>query len=80
MNYMQKLAKEYPDVKFEHATGYKTAPNMTNYNIRFYEGRYLAGMCLPAVQLRATSSVMSLRSRFRSSAGYQRLYIGCQIR
>ena len=34
MNYMQKLAKEYPDVKFEHATGYKTAPNMTNYNIR----------------------------------------------
>lgn len=44
MNYMQKLAKEYPDVKFEHANGYKTAPNMTNYNIRFYEGRYLAGM------------------------------------
>lgn len=44
MNYMQKLAKEYPDVKFEHATGYKTASNMTNYNIRFYEGRYLAGM------------------------------------
>lgn len=44
MNYMQKLAKEYPDVKFEHATGYKTAPNMTTYNIRFYEGRYLAGM------------------------------------
>ena len=43
MNYMQKLAKEYPDVKFEHATGYKTAPNMTNYSIRFYEGRYLAG-------------------------------------
>lgn len=44
MNYMQKLAKEFPDVKFEHATGYKSAPNMTNYNIRFYEGRYLAGM------------------------------------
>lgn len=44
MNYMQKLAKEFPDVKFEHATGYKTAPNMTTYNIRFYEGRYLAGM------------------------------------
>lgn len=44
MNYMQKLVKEYPDVKFEHATGYKSAPNMTNYNIRFYEGRYLAGM------------------------------------
>ena len=48
MNYMQKLAKEYPDVKFEHATGYKTAPNMTNYNIRFYEAaicRYACRRC-----------------------------------
>lgn len=44
MNYMQKIAREYPDVKFAHATGYKTAPNMTTYNVRFYEGRYLAGM------------------------------------
>ncbi len=44
MNYMQKLAKEFPDVRFDHATGYKNAPNMSTYNIRFYEGRYLAGM------------------------------------
>jgi len=44
MNYMQKLAKQYPKVKFEHATGYKTAKNMTTYNIRFYEARYLAGI------------------------------------
>lgn len=49
MNYMQKLAKEYPDVKFEHATGYKTAPNMTNYNIRLLRrplsGRYACRRC-----------------------------------
>jgi len=44
MNPTLKVAEEFPDVKFEHATGYKTAPNMANYNIRFYEGRYLAGM------------------------------------
>lgn len=44
MNYMDKLAKEFPDIKFEHATGYKSGPNFVNYNIRFYEGRYLAGM------------------------------------
>jgi simple sugar transport system substrate-binding protein len=38
-----KVAAEYPDVKFEHMGGYKTAPNLNIYNARFYEGRYLAG-------------------------------------
>jgi basic membrane protein A and related proteins len=39
-----KIAKEFPNVRFEHATGYKYASNMGTYNARFYEGRYLAGM------------------------------------
>lgn len=43
MNPGLKVAKEFPDVKFEHATGYKTAPNFNNYNARFYQARYLAG-------------------------------------
>ena len=38
-----KVAKRFPDVKFEHATGFKTAPNVTNYNARFYQGRYIIG-------------------------------------
>jgi len=38
-----KVAAKFPDVKFEHATGYKTAPNVTSYNSRFYEGRYIIG-------------------------------------
>ncbi|WP_322990643.1 BMP family ABC transporter substrate-binding protein [Hoeflea sp.] len=37
------IAAKFPDVKFEHATGYKTAPNVTTYNARFYEGRYIIG-------------------------------------
>jgi basic membrane protein A len=37
------VAQKFPDVKFEHATGYKTAPNLTTYNSRFYEGRYIIG-------------------------------------
>ena len=37
------VAAKFPDVKFEHATGYKTAPNLTSYNSRFYEGRYIIG-------------------------------------
>ncbi len=38
-----KVAKKFPDVKFEHATGYKTAPNVTTYNAKFHEGRYVIG-------------------------------------
>ncbi len=37
------VASKFPDVKFEHATGYKTAPNLATYNSRFYEGRYIQG-------------------------------------
>ncbi len=38
-----KVAKKFPDVKFEHATGYKTAENVTTYNAKFHEGRYVIG-------------------------------------
>ena len=38
-----KVAKKYPDVKFEHATGFKTAPNVTTYNAKFHQGRYVVG-------------------------------------
>ena len=44
MEPMLKVAKSFPDVKFEHATGYKTAPNMDFYDSRTYEGAYLAGV------------------------------------
>jgi basic membrane protein A and related proteins len=38
-----KVAKDFPDVKFEHATGYMSAPNVATYNIRWYQGRYVMG-------------------------------------
>ena len=44
MEPMLKVAKDFPDVKFEHATGYKTADNMRVYDARFYQDSYLAGM------------------------------------
>jgi len=37
------VAEKFPDVKFEHATGYKTAPNVSTYSARFYEGRAIQG-------------------------------------
>ncbi len=37
------VAEKFPDVKFEHATGYKRADNVSTYSARFYEGRAVQG-------------------------------------
>jgi len=44
MNPTLKVARQFPDVKFVHSTGYKTAANVATTNARFYEARYLAGI------------------------------------
>ncbi len=54
MNPTIKVAGDFKDVKFEHATGYKTASNVNTYNARFYEGRYLAGMIAGRMSKTAT--------------------------
>ncbi len=38
------VAEKFPDVKFEHATGYKRADNVSTYSARFYEGRAVQGI------------------------------------
>ncbi|GBD41780.1 Purine-binding protein [bacterium HR39] len=43
MNAVLRVAQQFPQVKFEHATGYRTAPNVAVYNARFYEGRAVIG-------------------------------------
>ena len=56
-----KVAQEFPDIKFEHITGYKRAPNMATGNIRFSEGRYVqgvvAGMMTNSVRVRIRVSL-----------------------
>ena len=44
MEPMLKVAPDFKDVKFEHATGYKQADNMRTYDSRTYEGAYMAGI------------------------------------
>ncbi|MDB5779340.1 MAG: nucleoside-binding protein [Polaromonas sp.] len=44
MEPMLKVAGDFKDAKFEHATGYKTADNMRTYDSRTYEGAYMAGI------------------------------------
>ena len=43
MNPTLKVARQFPDVYFEHATGYQRADNVAIYNARFYEGRAVIG-------------------------------------
>jgi simple sugar transport system substrate-binding protein len=44
MDPVNKVARRFPDVKFEHATGFKQeSENVALYNARFYEGRYIIG-------------------------------------
>ncbi|HMB11163.1 BMP family ABC transporter substrate-binding protein [Saliniramus sp.] len=38
-----RVAERFPDVKFEHATGFRRADNVATYNARFHEGRYILG-------------------------------------
>jgi basic membrane protein A len=44
MNHVLNSAKKHPTVFYEHATGYKRAANVSDYNIRFYQGRYVQGV------------------------------------
>ena len=44
MEPMLKVAKEFPDVKFEHATGYKRHDNMSTYGLRLYQARHVQGV------------------------------------
>ncbi|MBT5267367.1 MAG: BMP family ABC transporter substrate-binding protein [Rhodospirillaceae bacterium] len=43
MNPTLKVAKKFPKIRFEHATGYKQSKNLSTYSGRFYEGRYIIG-------------------------------------
>lgn len=48
-----RVAEEFPGVRFESITGYKTAPNVAAANARYYEGRYLAGIAAGRVATQA---------------------------
>jgi simple sugar transport system substrate-binding protein len=43
-NFELKVAQDYPDTVFLHATGFKQAPNFGTYDVRTYQTAYLAGL------------------------------------
>jgi basic membrane protein A len=58
MEPMLKVAADLKDVKFEHATGYKTAANMRTYDSRTYEGAYMAGIIAGGMSKTGTLGVV----------------------
>lgn len=58
MEPMLKVAPDYKDVKFEHATGYKQAENLRSYDSRTYEGAYMAGIIAGAMTKTNTLGVV----------------------
>ncbi|HEX8606010.1 MAG TPA: BMP family ABC transporter substrate-binding protein [Pseudoduganella sp.] len=44
MNATEKVAKAFPNVVFQHATGFKAGKNLGAYEARLYEGAYLQGI------------------------------------
>ncbi|WP_343632705.1 BMP family ABC transporter substrate-binding protein [Roseateles sp.] len=58
MEPMLKVAADSPQVKFEHATGYKQAANLRTYDSRTYEGAYMAGLVAGAMSKTGTLGVV----------------------
>ena len=68
-----RVAAEFPDVKFEHAGGYKTAANLNTYNARYYEARYLAGWLAGKTSKTRHRRLRGGLPGARGGAGHQRL-------
>ncbi len=54
-----KVAKDFPGVRFESVTGYKTAANVAASNARYYEGRYLAGIAAGRMSQTSTAGYVA---------------------
>ncbi len=54
-----KVAQKFPDVKFEHATGFKSSENVGTYNARFYEGRYIQGVIAAKVSKKGVAGYIA---------------------
>ena len=76
MNPTLKVAKQFPNVKFEHATGYQVLPNLAVYNARFYEGRAVIGTMAGMMSKSGDGRLYRLVPDPRGRDGHQRLHAG----
>lgn len=78
MNPTIKVAKKYPKVKFEHATGYKTAANVATYNSKFHEGRYIIGQIAAKTSKTGTAGYIASFPIPEVVAGINAFMLGAQ--
>ena len=74
MNYVLNSAKRHPAVFYEHATGYKRAANVSTYNIRFYQARYVQGVIAGKLSKAGLAGYVGSVPVPGSRAGHQRLH------
>ncbi len=73
-----KVAKKYPDVKFEHATGFKRDKNVSTYSARFHEGRYIVGQIAGRMTKTNTIGYVGAFPIPEVVAGINAFYLGAQ--
>ena len=73
-----EVAAKYPDVKFEHATGFKTAPNVTTYNAKFHQGRYVLGQIAAKMSKTGTAGYIASFPIPEVVAGINAFMLGAQ--
>jgi basic membrane protein A len=73
-----KVAKKYPDVKFEHATGFKRAPNLATYAAKFHEGRYIIGQIAGRMSKSGTIGYVGAFPIPEVVAGINSYFLGAQ--
>lgn len=78
MNPTIKVAKKFPKVKFEHATGYKTASNVATYNSKFHEGRYIIGQIAAKMSKTGTAGYIASFPIPEVVAGINAFMLGAQ--
>ncbi|MFC4171454.1 BMP family ABC transporter substrate-binding protein [Microvirga sp. GCM10011540] len=73
-----KVAKRYPKVKFEHATGFKRAPNVSTYAAKFHEGRYIIGQIAGKMSKTGTIGYVGAFPIPEVVAGINAYFLGAQ--
>ena len=73
-----KVAKKYPNVKFEHATGFKRAPNLATYAAKFHEGRYIIGQIAGKMSKTGTIGYVGAFPIPEVVAGINSYFLGAQ--
>src|SRR5918994_2797164 len=74
-----KVAKKYPNIKFEHATGFKRNPNLSTYAAKFHEGRYIIGQIAGKMTKSNTIGYVGAFPIPEVIAGINAFYLGAQL-